>query len=38
MAASAVAELLRSSRFGILPLDGIEDQVREHLSTGTRSP
>jgi methylenetetrahydrofolate reductase (NADPH) len=36
MAASAVAELLRSSRFEILPLDGIEDQVREHLSTDTK--
>ncbi len=36
MTASAVAELLRSSRFEILPLDGIEDQVREHLSTDTK--
>jgi methylenetetrahydrofolate reductase (NADPH) len=36
MAASAVAELLRSSRFEILPLDGIEDEVREHLSTDTK--
>lgn len=26
-----VSELLRNSRFEILPLDGIEDQVREHL-------
>jgi methylenetetrahydrofolate reductase (NADPH) len=36
MAASAVAELLRSSRFEILPLDGIEEQVQEHLSTDTK--
>ncbi len=36
MAASAVAELLRSSRFEILPLDGIEEQVRAHLSTDTK--
>jgi methylenetetrahydrofolate reductase (NADPH) len=39
MAVSAgptVAELLRHSRFEILPLDGIEDQVREHLSTDTK--
>jgi methylenetetrahydrofolate reductase (NADPH) len=36
MAGSAVAELLRSSRFEILPLDGIEDEVREHLSTDTK--
>ena len=36
MAASAVAELLRSSRFEILPLDGIEEQVREHLSKDTK--
>jgi methylenetetrahydrofolate reductase (NADPH) len=28
-----VADLLRNSRFELLPLDGIEDQVREHLST-----
>jgi methylenetetrahydrofolate reductase (NADPH) len=34
--AHAVAELLRSSRFEILPLDGIEDEVREHLSTSTK--
>jgi methylenetetrahydrofolate reductase (NADPH) len=46
MAVSAgptVAELLGRSRFEILPLDGIEDQVREHLSpdvkvTVTASP
>jgi methylenetetrahydrofolate reductase (NADPH) len=30
---SSVADLLRRSRFEILPLDGIEDQVREHLAT-----
>ena len=28
---SSVAQLLARSRFEILPLDGIEDQVREHL-------
>src|SRR5215213_424673 len=33
MAASAVADLLRSSRFEVLPLHGIEEQVREHLPT-----
>ncbi len=38
-----VADLLRRPRFEILPLDGIEDQVREHLSpdlkvTVTASP
>jgi methylenetetrahydrofolate reductase (NADPH) len=32
----AVADLLRSSRFEILPLDGIEEQVREHLGTDTK--
>src|SRR5918997_5267846 len=31
-----VSELLRNSRFEILPLDGIEDQVREHLSTDVK--
>ena len=31
-----VAELLRNSRFEILPLDGIEDQVPEHLPTGVK--
>ena len=31
-----VAELLRNSRFEILPLDGIEDQVREHLPTDVK--
>jgi methylenetetrahydrofolate reductase (NADPH) len=39
MAVSAgptVAELLGSSRFEILPLDGIEDQVHEHLDTGVK--
>src|SRR5215210_9492892 len=32
----ALAELLRRSRFEILPLDGVEDQVREHLPTDTK--
>jgi methylenetetrahydrofolate reductase (NADPH) len=31
-----LAELLRRSRFELLPLDGIEDEVREHLSTDTK--
>ena len=31
-----VSELLRNSRFEILPLDGIEDQVREHLPTDVK--
>jgi methylenetetrahydrofolate reductase (NADH) len=31
-----VSELLERSRFEVLPLDGIEDQVREHLSTDTK--
>jgi methylenetetrahydrofolate reductase (NADPH) len=29
----ALAELLRRPRFEILPLDGIEEEVREHLTT-----
>jgi methylenetetrahydrofolate reductase (NADPH) len=32
-AEAALARLLRRPRFEILPLDGIEDQVREHLGT-----
>jgi methylenetetrahydrofolate reductase (NADPH) len=32
----ALAELLRRSRFEVLPLDGIEDEVREHLHTDTK--
>jgi methylenetetrahydrofolate reductase (NADPH) len=31
-----VADLLRNSRFELLPLDGIEGQVREHLATDTK--
>jgi methylenetetrahydrofolate reductase (NADPH) len=31
-----VSDLLRKSRFEVLPLDGIEDQVREHLDTDTK--
>jgi len=31
-----VSELLRNSRFEILPLDGIEGQVREHLPTDVK--
>jgi methylenetetrahydrofolate reductase (NADPH) len=30
---AALAQLLRRPRFEILPLDGIEEQVREHLGT-----
>jgi methylenetetrahydrofolate reductase (NADPH) len=32
----ALAELLRRSRFEILPLDGIEEQVLEHLGTDVK--
>jgi methylenetetrahydrofolate reductase (NADPH) len=32
----ALAELLRRPRYEILPLDGIEDQVREHLGTDVK--
>jgi methylenetetrahydrofolate reductase (NADPH) len=32
----SVADLLRSSRFELLPLDGIEEQVLEHLATDTK--
>jgi methylenetetrahydrofolate reductase (NADPH) len=32
----SVSELLRSSRFELLPLDGIYDQVVEHLGTDTK--
>jgi methylenetetrahydrofolate reductase (NADPH) len=31
-----VSELLRRSRFEVLPLDGIEDEIREHLATDTK--
>src|SRR5215213_9863984 len=31
-----LTDLLRRSRFEILPLDGIEDEVREHLGTDTK--
>jgi methylenetetrahydrofolate reductase (NADPH) len=31
-----VADLLRRSRFELLPLDGIEEQVREHLAIDTK--
>ncbi len=34
--ASALADLLRRPRFEILPLDGIEAEVREHLATDVR--
>jgi methylenetetrahydrofolate reductase (NADPH) len=32
----SVADLLRNSRFELLPLDGIEEQVLEHLDTDTK--
>ena len=32
----SLADLLRRSRFELLPLDGIEEQVREHLPTDTK--
>jgi methylenetetrahydrofolate reductase (NADPH) len=34
--ARELADLLRSSRFEVLPLDGIEDEVRKHLSTDVK--
>jgi hypothetical protein len=34
--AHALAELLRRSRFEVLPLDGIEEEVLEHLPTDTK--
>ena len=34
--AAAIAELLRRPRFEILPLDGIEEQVRTHVQTEAR--
>jgi methylenetetrahydrofolate reductase (NADPH) len=33
---SPLSKLLQDSRFEVLPLDGIEDEVREHLSTDTK--
>jgi methylenetetrahydrofolate reductase (NADPH) len=33
---SSVADLLRRSRFEVLPLDGIEEEVRQHLTTDTK--
>jgi methylenetetrahydrofolate reductase (NADPH) len=39
MAVSAgptLAQLLHNPRFEVLPLDGIEEQIREHLSTDTK--
>ena len=34
--APSVADLLRNSRFELLPLDGIEEQVLEHLATDVK--
>jgi methylenetetrahydrofolate reductase (NADH) len=36
LAAPALADLLRRSRFELLPLDGIYEQVVEHLATDTK--
>jgi methylenetetrahydrofolate reductase (NADPH) len=33
---SPISRLLEKSRFEVLPLDGIEEEVREHLSTDTK--
>jgi methylenetetrahydrofolate reductase (NADPH) len=35
-AGRTVSELLRYSRFEVLPLDGIEDQITEHLATDVK--
>lgn len=35
-AGRTVSELLRGSRFEILPLDGIEEQITEHLATDVK--
>jgi methylenetetrahydrofolate reductase (NADPH) len=35
-ASAALVELLRRARFEVLPLDGIEDQVLEHLGTDVK--
>jgi methylenetetrahydrofolate reductase (NADPH) len=32
----SLADLLRNARFEVLPLEGIEDQVREHLDTDVK--
>src|SRR3954451_9498493 len=32
----ALVELLRHPRFEVLPLDGIEQEIREHLATDTK--
>ena len=32
----SVSQLLERSRFEVLPLDGIEDEIREHLPTATK--
>jgi methylenetetrahydrofolate reductase (NADPH) len=33
---SPLSKLLENSRFEVLPLDGIEEQIREHLATDTK--
>jgi methylenetetrahydrofolate reductase (NADPH) len=35
-AGPTIAQLLHNPRFEVLPLDGIEEQIREHLSTDTK--
>jgi methylenetetrahydrofolate reductase (NADPH) len=35
-AGPTVAQLLHHPRFDVLPLDGIEEQIREHLATGLK--
>ena len=36
MSATALAGLLRHPRFEVLPLDGVEEEVRAHLEPGTK--
>ena len=36
MSAAALAGLLRHPRFEVLPLDGVEEEVRAHLEPGTK--
>src|SRR5215211_961921 len=35
-AGPSLAQLLQSPRFEVLPLDGIEEEIREHLSTDVK--
>ena len=36
MSAAALAGLLRHPRFEVLPLDGVEEEVRANLEPGTK--